>query len=174
MRKILLAVFLITAIFVSATDYFFGLGFQGLVNVNHTDGEWRISIVPVTSLSSGGVESGGFVFNVLRDRGFALVSRLSLKLVTHVHTFHCEAIDVNAKTLEVFVADGTHGLKIYKFYGPRLYKLVQTLPVTGAVIVTTPQAVALADVIRGASMFQSKSIDVPVLGLVENMAWFTP
>jgi ATP-binding protein involved in chromosome partitioning len=52
--------------------------------------------------------------------------------------------------------------------------LVQTLPVTGAVIVTTPQDVALADVVRGASMFQSKSIDVPVLGLVENMAWFTP
>jgi ATP-binding protein involved in chromosome partitioning len=52
--------------------------------------------------------------------------------------------------------------------------MVQTLPVTGAVIVTTPQDVALADVIRGTSMFQSKSIDVPVLGLVENMAWFTP
>ncbi|WP_372933802.1 Mrp/NBP35 family ATP-binding protein [Mariniphaga sediminis] len=52
--------------------------------------------------------------------------------------------------------------------------LVQTLPVTGAVIVTTPQDVALADVVRGASMFRSKSIDVPVLGLVENMAWFTP
>jgi ATP-binding protein involved in chromosome partitioning len=52
--------------------------------------------------------------------------------------------------------------------------MVQTLPVTGAVIVTTPQDVALADVIRGTSMFRSKSIDVPVLGLVENMAWFTP
>jgi ATP-binding protein involved in chromosome partitioning len=52
--------------------------------------------------------------------------------------------------------------------------MVQTLPVTGAVIVTTPQDVALADVIRGTSMFQSKSVDVPVLGLVENMAWFTP
>lgn len=52
--------------------------------------------------------------------------------------------------------------------------LVQTVPVTGAVIVTTPQEVALADVIKGVSMFQSKSIDVPVLGLVENMAWFTP
>jgi ATP-binding protein involved in chromosome partitioning len=52
--------------------------------------------------------------------------------------------------------------------------MVQTLPVTGALIVTTPQEVALADVVRGASMFQSKSIDVPVLGLVENMAWFTP
>ncbi|WP_346862426.1 Mrp/NBP35 family ATP-binding protein [uncultured Draconibacterium sp.] len=52
--------------------------------------------------------------------------------------------------------------------------MVQSVPVTGAVIVTTPQDVALADVVRGASMFQSKSIDVPVLGIVENMAWFTP
>lgn len=52
--------------------------------------------------------------------------------------------------------------------------MVQTLPVTGAVIVTTPQDVALADVVRGASMFQSKTVDVPVLGLVENMSWFTP
>jgi len=52
--------------------------------------------------------------------------------------------------------------------------LVQSVPVTGAVIVTTPQDVALADVVRGTSMFRSKSIDVPVIGLVENMAWFTP
>ena len=52
--------------------------------------------------------------------------------------------------------------------------LVQSVPVTGAVMVTTPQDVALADVVRGVSMFQSKSIDVPVLGLVENMSWFTP
>jgi len=52
--------------------------------------------------------------------------------------------------------------------------LVQSVPVTGAMIVTTPQDVALADVTRGVSMFQSKSIDVPVLGLVENMSWFTP
>jgi ATP-binding protein involved in chromosome partitioning len=52
--------------------------------------------------------------------------------------------------------------------------VVQTVPVTGALIVTTPQDVALADVVRGANMFQSKSIDVPVLGLIENMAWFTP
>jgi ATP-binding protein involved in chromosome partitioning len=51
---------------------------------------------------------------------------------------------------------------------------VQTLPVTGSVIVTTPQDVALADVIKGVSMFRSKSVDVPVLGIVENMSWFTP
>ena len=52
--------------------------------------------------------------------------------------------------------------------------IVQTLPVTGSVIVTTPQDVALADVIKGVSMFKSKSIEVPVLGIVENMSWFTP
>lgn len=52
--------------------------------------------------------------------------------------------------------------------------LVQTLPITGAVIVSTPQAVALADVIKGISMFNGKSVNVPVLGLVENMAYFTP
>ena len=52
--------------------------------------------------------------------------------------------------------------------------LVQTVPVTGAVIVSTPQDVALADVVKGVSMFKGKNVDVPVLGLVENMAWFTP
>jgi ATP-binding protein involved in chromosome partitioning len=52
--------------------------------------------------------------------------------------------------------------------------LVQTVPVTAAIIVSTPQDVALADVIKGVNMFQSKSVNVPVLGLVENMSWFTP
>lgn len=52
--------------------------------------------------------------------------------------------------------------------------LVQTVPVTGAIIVSTPQDVALADVIKGVSMFRGKGVNVPVLGLVENMAWFTP
>jgi ATP-binding protein involved in chromosome partitioning len=52
--------------------------------------------------------------------------------------------------------------------------LVQTLPVTGAVIVTTPQEVALADARKAFSMFRQKEINVPILGLVENMSWFTP
>jgi len=52
--------------------------------------------------------------------------------------------------------------------------IVQTISITGAVIVSTPQNVALADAVKGVSMFQSKNINVPVLGLVENMAWFTP
>ncbi len=52
--------------------------------------------------------------------------------------------------------------------------LVQTLPVTGVIIVSTPQDVALADAIKGISMFSGKQIEVPILGLVENMSWFTP
>lgn len=52
--------------------------------------------------------------------------------------------------------------------------LVQEVPVTGAIVVSTPQEVALADAIKGISMFRSNKIEVPVLGLVENMSWFTP
>jgi len=52
--------------------------------------------------------------------------------------------------------------------------LIQTLPVTGAVVVSTPQEVALADAIKGIDMFEGPGVKVPVLGLVENMAWFTP
>jgi ATP-binding protein involved in chromosome partitioning len=52
--------------------------------------------------------------------------------------------------------------------------LVQTVPVTGAIIVTTPQKVAVVDAIKGLSMFQQPQINVPVLGVVENMSWFTP
>jgi ATP-binding protein involved in chromosome partitioning len=52
--------------------------------------------------------------------------------------------------------------------------IMQSLPITGAVIVSTPQAVALADTKKGVSMFMSDSINVPVLGIVENMAYFTP
>lgn len=52
--------------------------------------------------------------------------------------------------------------------------MVQTVPVTGAVIVTTPQKVALADATKGLAMFRQKQINVPVLGIIENMSWFTP
>lgn len=52
--------------------------------------------------------------------------------------------------------------------------LVQTVALTGAIVVSTPQQVALADAIKGINMFESPGIDVPVIGLVENMAWFTP
>jgi ATP-binding protein involved in chromosome partitioning len=52
--------------------------------------------------------------------------------------------------------------------------MVQEVPVTGAVVITTPQQVALADALKGINMFRSDKIKVPVIGLVENMSWFTP
>jgi len=52
--------------------------------------------------------------------------------------------------------------------------LVQTIPITGAVIVSTPQEVALADARKGISMFSGDKVNVPILGLIENMSWFTP
>lgn len=52
--------------------------------------------------------------------------------------------------------------------------LVQTLPITGVVVVSTPQEVALADARKGIAMFTDPKVNVPILGLVENMAWFTP
>ena len=52
--------------------------------------------------------------------------------------------------------------------------IMQSLPITGAVVVSTPQVVALSDAKKGVSMFMSDSINVPVLGIIENMAYFTP
>ena len=52
--------------------------------------------------------------------------------------------------------------------------LLQTLAITGAVIVSTPQNVALADARKGIDMYRNEKVNVPILGLVENMAWFTP
>ena len=52
--------------------------------------------------------------------------------------------------------------------------IMQSLPITGAVVVSTPQTVALADARKGVAMFQQESINVPVLGIIENMAYFTP
>lgn len=52
--------------------------------------------------------------------------------------------------------------------------IISELKIDGAVIVSTPQQIAVADVIRGISMFRSEKINIPVLGIIENMAWFTP
>ena len=52
--------------------------------------------------------------------------------------------------------------------------IVQTIPLTGAVIVSTPQEVALADAKKGVAMFQLPAINVPIIGMIENMSWFTP
>jgi len=76
--------------------------------------------------------------------------------------------DANWGELDFFLLDlppGTSDIQL---------TLVQTLSITGAVVVSTPQQVALADARKGISMFQGEKVNVPVLGLVENMAWFTP
>ena len=52
--------------------------------------------------------------------------------------------------------------------------IVQSLPINGAVVVSTPQNVALADAKKGIAMFQQENIKVPVLGIIENMSYFTP
>ena len=52
--------------------------------------------------------------------------------------------------------------------------IVQTIRLTGAIVVTTPQPVALVDAKKGVDMFRNEKIDVPVLGIIENMSWFTP
>ena len=52
--------------------------------------------------------------------------------------------------------------------------LIGDVPMNGAIIVTTPQAVALSDVLRGANMFRNPQVNIPIYGLVENMSWFTP
>ena len=52
--------------------------------------------------------------------------------------------------------------------------VVQTLPLSGAIVVTTPQPVALSDARKGVDMFRNNKVNVPVLGLIENMSWFTP
>ncbi len=82
--------------------------------------------------------------------------------------------------LRQFVADCIWGDLDYLIYdlppgtGDVHLTLVQSVPVTGAIIVTTPQEVALADVRKAVSMFKLPQINVPILGVVENMAYFSP
>ncbi|MCD8031868.1 MAG: Mrp/NBP35 family ATP-binding protein [Bacteroides sp.] len=76
--------------------------------------------------------------------------------------------DANWGQLDYFVIDlppGTSDIHL---------TIVQTLPLTGVVVVSTPQEVALADARKGIHMFTNEKVNVPILGLVENMAWFTP
>ena len=76
--------------------------------------------------------------------------------------------DVLWDTLDYLVVDLPPGT------GDVQLTLVQTVPVTGVVLVTTPQEVAHADAIKAMNMFLMPQINVPILGVVENMAWFTP
>lgn len=76
--------------------------------------------------------------------------------------------DVDWGELDYFVLDTPPGTSDIHL------TLLQNLAITGAVIVSTPQAVALADARKGIDMYRNEKVGVPILGLVENMAWFTP
>ena len=76
--------------------------------------------------------------------------------------------DANWGELDYFLIDLPHGTSDIHL------TVVQTLALTGAIVVSTPQAVALADARKGINMFINDKVNVPILGLVENMAWFTP
>jgi ATP-binding protein involved in chromosome partitioning len=76
--------------------------------------------------------------------------------------------DANWGELDYFVLDTPQGTSDIHL------TLLQTLAITGAVIVSTPQQVALADARKGIDMYMNDKVNVPILGLVENMAWFTP
>ena len=78
------------------------------------------------------------------------------------------AVDVDWDELDYLVIDMPPGT------GDIHLTLMQTVPVTGVVVVTTPQEVALADAKKGIAMFGQAQIKVPIIGLVENMSYFTP
>ena len=76
--------------------------------------------------------------------------------------------DANWGELDYFILDTPPGTSDIHL------TLLQTLAITGAIIVSTPQDVALADARKGIDMYRNEKVNVPILGLVENMAWFTP
>lgn len=121
--------------------------------------EGKQYIVPVEKYGVKMLSIGFFVDpnNALVWRG-SMASNALKQLLT----------DANWGELDFFIMDlppGTSDIHL---------TLVQTLGITGSVIVTTPQEVALADARKGANMFTNDKVNVPVLGLIENMSWFTP
>ncbi len=87
------------------------------------------------------------------------------KLSTIVQQFFNEVVWPELDYLIIDLPPGTGDVQL---------TLVQTAPVTGVVMVTTPQDVAVADAIKGMNMFRLDSVNVPILGVIENMSWFTP
>ncbi|MCC6600503.1 MAG: Mrp/NBP35 family ATP-binding protein [Crocinitomicaceae bacterium] len=84
------------------------------------------------------------------------------------------------KALNQLINDGNWGKLDYLVVdlppgtGDVHLSIVQSIPLTGAIIVSTPQEVALADAKKGVAMFQLPAINIPIIGIVENMSWFTP
>lgn len=123
------------------------------------DVDGRQMIMPIEKYGVKVLSIGFFVDpeNALVWRG-SMASNALKQLIT----------DANWGELDYFVMDLPPGT------GDIHLTLVQTMGITGAVVVTTPQDVALADARKGVNMFTGDKVNVPVLGLIENMAWFTP
>jgi len=133
-------------------------GVEGTRPVSRYDGNHQM-IVPVEKFGVKMLSMGFFV-----DPGNALVWRGPMAS----NALKQLIIDGDWGKLDYLLVDlppGTSDIHL---------TLVQTVAVTAAIIVATPQEVALADVIKGVNMFRSNSVNVPVLGIVENMSWFTP
>lgn len=121
------------------------------------DGEQKIN--PVSSL---GIKILSIGFFTEQDNAVVWRGPMAAKAMTQLFT------DAHWGELDFLLIDLPPGT------GDIHLSLVQTVPLDGAVIVSTPQEVALADARRGVNMFQMDTIKVPVIGIVENMAWFTP
>ena len=133
-------------------------GTEGLTPQAYQDGdkEW---IIPIEKYGVKWMSIGYFA-----DRGQALIWRGPMAC----NALKQMILQVEWGELDFLLIDMPPGT------GDIHISLVQDIPVSGAVIVTTPQDVALADVEKGVNMFRNKSIAKPIFGLVENMSWFTP
>ena len=133
-------------------------GTEGLTPQAYQDGdkEW---IIPIEKYGVKWMSVGYFA-----DRGQALIWRGPMAC----NALKQMILQVAWGELDFLLIDMPPGT------GDIHISLVQDIPVSGAVIVTTPQNVALADVEKGVNMFRNKSIAKPIYGLIENMSWFTP
>jgi ATP-binding protein involved in chromosome partitioning len=121
--------------------------------------EGKPKMAPVESY---GVKLNSIGFLAGPDQVIALRGPMASKALTQLF------MDTNWGELDYLIVDlppGTGDIQI---------SLCSQIPLTGAVVVCTPQAVALADARKGIALFNLPSINVPVIGIVENMAWFTP
>ena len=134
-------------------------GTEGFTPEAYRDDDGREWILPIEKYGVKWMSIGYFA-----DRGQALIWRGPMAC----NALKQMILQVEWGELDFLLIDMPPGT------GDIHISLVQDIPVSGAVIVTTPQDVALADVEKGVNMFRNKSIGKPIFGLVENMSWFTP
>ncbi|MGH9888363.1 MAG: P-loop NTPase, partial [bacterium] len=135
----------------------YGPNIPRMMGVNEPPMVIKERIIP---LEAHGVKVMSLGFLIDRDQPAIWRGPIVMKIVTQFLR------DVAWGELDYLFVDMPPGT------GDAQLSLVQATPVTGAIIVTTPQEVSIGDALRGAKMFQNSQINVPVLGIVENMSWF--